>query len=157
MRKKILNLNKLLQLRTNWKKEKRKVVFTNGCFDILHPGHVYLFREAKKLGDILVVAVNTDESVRRIKGPDRPVFPLNERMEVLSSLEYIDYIFSFNEETPHRVISSLRPDVLVKGGDWRPDEVVGKKEVEAAGGRVVLIPYQEGKSTSEIVKKILKS
>ncbi|MFW6160881.1 MAG: D-glycero-beta-D-manno-heptose 1-phosphate adenylyltransferase [Acidobacteriota bacterium] len=150
-------MNELGRLRLEWKKAGQAVILTNGCFDILHPGHIYLFREAKKLGDVLIVAVNSDESVRMIKGPSRPIFPLEERLEILSSIENIDHLVSFKEETPRQVIASLLPDVLVKGGDWGFGQIVGRKEVEKAGGRVILIPYQKGKSTSKIIKKILEN
>lgn len=155
--KKFKNLNEIIQIREELKRQNRKVVFTNGCFDLLHSGHVHIFREAKKLGDALVVAVNEDESVRKIKGGSRPIFPLEERLEVLEAIEDIDYLISFSEETPQRVIAALLPDVLVKGGDWAPEEVVGKREVEDAGGRVAIIPYLEGQSSSEIIDRITES
>ena len=155
--KKFKTLNELIQIREELKRQKRRVVFTNGCFDLLHSGHVHIFREAKKLGDVLIVAVNEDESVKKIKGSFRPIFPLEERLEVLDAIESIDYLISFSEETPQRVISALLPDVIVKGGDWVPEEVVGKREVEEAGGRVAIIPYLEGRSSSEIIDRITES
>ena len=124
------------------------VVFTNGCFDLLHPGHVRLLREAADLGDFLVVGLNSDASVRRLKGPSRPINPAEARAEVLSALEAVDAVTIFDEDTPLELITAIRPDVLVKGGDYRPDEVVGRPEVEAAGGRLVLIPLVEGHSTT---------
>lgn len=157
MRKKIQKLENLLKIRKRLRADKKKVVFTNGCFDLLHSGHVHLFREAKKLGDILIVAVNDDASVKKNKGPLRPIFPLSERLEILEAIEDIDYLTSFSEETPQRIISRLLPDVLAKGGDWGPNQVVGRKEVEQDGGRVVIIPYLEGRSTSEIVDKIFQA
>ena len=156
-KKKFKKLNTLIQIRKELRRQKRKVVFTNGCFDLLHSGHVHIFREAKKLGDVLIVAVNEDESVRKIKGGSRPIFPLEERLEVLDAIEDIDYLLSFSEETPQRVIAALLPDVLVKGGDWAPEEVVGKREVEEAGGKVAIIPYLEGRSSSEIIDRITQS
>lgn len=129
---------------------------TNGCFDILHGGHIHLFREAKRHGDILIVALNDDYSIKKIKGPMRPVFKLSERTEILEAVEYIDYLTSFREETPHKLISLILPDVLVKGGDWNKGEIVGRKEVEAAGGKVVVIPYRSGCSTTEIIHKVLQ-
>jgi rfaE bifunctional protein nucleotidyltransferase chain/domain len=156
-KKKFKKLNELIQIREELRRRKRKVVFTNGCFDLLHSGHVHIFREAKKLGDVFIVAVNEDESVRRIKGESRPIFPLEERLEVLEAIEDIDYLLSFSEETPQRVIAALLPDVLVKGGDWAPEEVVGKREVEEAGGKVAIIPYLEGRSSSEIIDRITQS
>lgn len=157
MKKKILNLKSLKKVRLSLERHGKKVVFTNGCFDLLHSGHVHLFREAKRLGDILIVAVNDDDSVSRIKGPKRPIFPLNERMEILEAIQFIDYLISFSQETPKKIISSLLPDVLVKGGDWNMEEVVGREEVIAAGGEVVLIPPLEGQSTSQILSRVIKS
>jgi len=157
MRKKIQKLENLLRIRKQLKTEKKKVVFTNGCFDLLHSGHIHLFQKAKKLGDILIVAVNDDASVKKNKGRLRPIFPLRERLEILEAIEDIDYLTSFSEETPQRIISRLLPDVLAKGGDWGLDQVVGRKEVEQSGGRVVIIPYLEGRSTSEIIDKIFQA
>jgi D-beta-D-heptose 7-phosphate kinase/D-beta-D-heptose 1-phosphate adenosyltransferase len=154
---KLRTLDELLKIREELKRQNKSVVFTNGCFDLLHSGHVHIFREAKKLGDEFIVAVNEDESVRKIKGESRPIFPLDERLEVLESIEEIDHLLSFSEETPRRIIAALRPDILVKGGDWAPEEVVGREEVEQTGGRVMIIPYLEGRSTSEIVERIIRS
>ncbi len=156
-KKKFKKLKELIQIREELRRQNRKVVFTNGCFDLLHSGHLHIFREAKKLGDVFIVAVNEDESVRKIKGESRPIFPLEERLEVLEAIEDIDYLISFSEETPQKVIAALLPDVLVKGGDWAPEEVVGKREVEEAGGRVAIIPYLEGRSSSEIIDRINQS
>jgi len=156
MNKKIQGLAELIKIRNELKRQRKKVVFTNGCFDLLHSGHVYLFREAKKLGDVLIVAVNDDASVKRIKGPTRPIFLLEERLEILEAIEAIDYLTSFSEETPQKIISLLLPDVLVKGGDWTPEQVVGKKEVDRAGGKVIIIPYLEGRSTSEIIERLVQ-
>ncbi len=155
--RKLKRLDKLLNIRDELRFKKKKVVFTNGCFDLLHSGHIHLIREAKKQGDVCIVAVNEDESIRRIKGGSRPIFPLEERLEVLEAIGDIDYLVSFSEETPQRIIAALLPDVLVKGGDWKPEEVVGKTEVENAGGRVVIIPYLEGRSSSDIVGRIIQS
>lgn len=157
MPKKIQPIADLVRIRTGFRREGKTVVFTNGCFDLLHSGHIYLFREAKRRGDVLIVAVNDDASVRRIKGPSRPIFPLEERLEILSAVEDIDFLIPFSEETPRRVVGLLLPDVLVKGEDWKPEDVVGKKEVEEAGGKVVVVPYFEGRSTSEIVERILRA
>lgn len=154
---KIKTLGELRAVRSRLKKEGKAVVFTNGCFDILHKGHIRLFRRAKALGDVLIVALNTDRSIRMLKGPSRPIFPLAERLEVLAAVADIDYLTSFNEETPQKIIAALLPDVLVKGGDWKPDQVVGRPEVEAAGGRVVIIPFLKGRSSSSIVQKIQRS
>lgn len=157
MRKKIQRLGNLLKIREQLRQQGKKVVFTNGCFDLLHGGHIHLFKEAKKLGDVLLVAVNDDASVRKIKGYSRPIFSLEERLEILEAVEYIDYLTFFSEETPQKIISSLLPDVLVKGGDWKLQEVVGRSEVEQAGGEVVVIPYLKAHSSSAIIKKILNS
>lgn len=144
----------LVKIRTSLKKEGKRVVFTNGCFDLLHSGHVHLLRQAKMLGDVLIVAVNDDRSIKTIKGDSRPIFPLTERLEILEAIEYIDYLISFSEETPQKVISALLPDILVKGKDWKKDDVVGRKEVEEAGGAVVLVSLCEGQSTTSILEKI---
>ena len=129
------------------------MVFTNGCFDLLHPGHVRLLRDAANLGDFLVVGLNSDDSVRRLKGPNRPINPAEARAEVLSALKAVDAVTVFDADTPLELITALRPDVLVKGGDYRPDQVVGRAEVEEAGGRLVLIPLAEGHSTSTLVRR----
>jgi len=154
---KVQTLTNLLKIRAGLRRQGKKVVFTNGCFDLIHGGHIELFRKAKSLGDVLIVALNTDASVRKIKGPSRPVFPLEERFEVLAAIEYINYLTSFAEETPRKIIAALLPDVLVKGGDWGPGQVVGREEVEAAGGRVVIVPYLKGHSSSSIIKRILRN
>jgi len=147
----------MIKIRRDLQKQGKTVVFTNGCFDVLHAGHVYLFREAKSLGDILIVALNDDDSIRRLKGPNRPVYPLIERLEVLEALETIDYLTTFGEDTPQALIASILPDILAKGGDWGTDEIVGRPEVEASGGRVIRIPYREGFSTSGFIAKIEKT
>jgi rfaE bifunctional protein nucleotidyltransferase chain/domain len=157
MRGKIQPLKKMIKIREELRRRGKKVIFTNGCFDLLHSGHIHLFREAKKLGDVLLVAVNDDASVKKIKGASRPVFPLQERLEILEAVEDIDYLTFFSEETPQKIIASLTPDVLVKGGDWRPEQVIGRREVEEAGGEVKVIPYLKGRSSSAIIKKILKT
>jgi D-beta-D-heptose 7-phosphate kinase/D-beta-D-heptose 1-phosphate adenosyltransferase len=135
----------------------KKVVFTNGCFDLLHRGHLRLLCEAKKLGDVLVVALNSDESVKSIKGPGRPIVPLDERAELLAALEPVDYVTSFDETEPRRLIRELQPHVLVKGGDWSREQVVGKEIVESYGGKVAVVPYARGYSTTEIIERIRKA
>jgi D-beta-D-heptose 7-phosphate kinase/D-beta-D-heptose 1-phosphate adenosyltransferase len=154
---KALPLDKLVPIRARLRRQGKKVVFTNGCFDLLHGGHVRLFHEAKKKGDVLIVALNSDASVRRLKGPMRPIFPLRERFEILAAIADIDYLTSFGEPTPRKIIAALLPDVLVKGGDWGPNEIVGRAEVEAAGGRVARIRYYEGHSTSSLIRRIARS
>ena len=130
------------------------MVFTNGCFDLLHPGHIQSLEQARALGDALVVGLNSDKSVRELKGPGRPVFPELERAEILAALECVDAVVIFDELTPRSVIAALLPDVLVKGGDWPGNQIVGREEVEAAGGRVVSIPVVPGYSTTAILEKI---
>jgi rfaE bifunctional protein nucleotidyltransferase chain/domain len=136
------------------KSEGKKIVFTNGCFDIIHAGHVRYLREAKKLGDILVLALNSDSSVRLIKGDERPIVPEEGRAIVVGSLESVDYVALFDEETPLRLIEYLRPHILVKGGDWDEENVVGRDAVRKWGGEVVIIPEVKGASTTNIIEKI---
>lgn len=134
----------------------KSVVFTNGCFDLLHPGHVRYLAEARTLGNSLIVAVNSDRTTRALKGEGRPILNEQERAEVISALEAVDYVIIFDDETPRDLIADLVPDVLVKGGDWPIDEIVGREEVEAAGGRVLSLPYVEGSSTTDIIDRIAK-
>jgi D-beta-D-heptose 7-phosphate kinase/D-beta-D-heptose 1-phosphate adenosyltransferase len=133
----------------------KRIVFTNGCFDILHAGHVALLQRARELGDVLVVAINSDASVRRVKGPNRPIIPEDERAELLAGLEMVDLICTFDEDTPLEAILKIHPDVLVKGADWGIDGVVGRAEVEGWGGKVVALPLVEGKSTTGIVERVI--
>ncbi|MFQ5724202.1 MAG: D-glycero-beta-D-manno-heptose 1-phosphate adenylyltransferase [Terriglobia bacterium] len=151
---KILSRKELIIRRRGWKDNGRRVVFTNGCFDLLHPGHIRLLEQARALGDVLVVGLNSDRSVRELKGPGRPLVPERARAEVLAALEAVEAVVIFEEPTPRELLAALRPDVLVKGGDWEPEEIVGREEVEAAGGRVVLVPYIKGYSTSELIGRI---
>jgi rfaE bifunctional protein nucleotidyltransferase chain/domain len=132
----------------------RRVVFTNGVFDLLHPGHVRYLQQARSLGDMLIVGLNADASVRRNKGPDRPITPQDERAEVLGALECVDAVVIFEEDTPAEIVRLVQPDVLVKGADWPADQIVGRDTVEARGGRVVLVPVEQGHSTSAIVERI---
>jgi rfaE bifunctional protein nucleotidyltransferase chain/domain len=155
--RKAFGLEELVRIRRRLKRQGKKVVFTNGCFDLLHAGHIRLFREAAKMGDVLIVALNSDASVRRFKGPARPIFPLRERFEILSAVGDIDFLVSFPEATPRRIVAALLPDVLVKGGDWGPDEIVGRAEVEGAGGRVARVRFVEGHSSSSIIRRIIRS
>ena len=144
--------NKLEALR----KKGKKIAFTNGCFDILHVGHVRYLREAKKTADVLVLALNSDSSVRSIKGENRPLMTEKERAEVLAALEFIDFVTIFPELTPLELINYLKPDVLIKGGDWPEEKVVGREEIKKWGGKVAIIPEVEGKSTTNVVEKIKK-
>jgi D-beta-D-heptose 7-phosphate kinase/D-beta-D-heptose 1-phosphate adenosyltransferase len=150
----VLTLEEIILRFGREKRNAKRVVFTNGCFDLLHPGHIASLEKARALGDALIVGINSDESVRALKGPGRPVIPAEERAEILASLECVDAVLIFEELTPQRVIAALLPDVLVKGGDWPGNQIVGRKEVEAAGGTVVRAEVLEGYSTSEILKKI---
>ena len=136
------------------KRNGKRVVFTNGCFDLLHPGHIRSLEAARSLGELLIVGINSDKSVRALKGPGRPVIPAQERAEILASLECVDAVLIFDELTPQKVIAALLPDILVKGGDWPGDQIVGRDDVEAAGGKVVLIDVVPGYSTTDILKKI---
>jgi D-beta-D-heptose 7-phosphate kinase/D-beta-D-heptose 1-phosphate adenosyltransferase len=132
----------------------QRIVFTNGVFDLLHPGHVRYLREARALGDALIVGLNGDESVRRNKGPARPITPERERAEILGALECVDAVVLFNEDTPHDIILALQPDILVKGADWAADRIVGRDTVEARGGRVVRIPVEQGYSTTALIARV---
>jgi len=132
----------------------KKVVFTNGCFDLLHIGHVRYLQEAQSLGDALVVGVNSDASVRRLKGPGRPLTPAKERAEILAALACVDFVTIFGAATPLRLIRALGPDVLVKGGDWPVDAIVGREVVESRGGKVVAIPYVKNRSTTRTIGRI---
>ena len=152
--RKILPLDKAVERVQELKRQGKRVVFTNGCFDLLHPGHTRYLAEARRLGDALVVAINSDGSVRRLKGPGRPVVPENERAEVVAALRVVDFVTIFDDLTPREVIARMRPQVLVKGADWGPNEIVGREEVEAEGGRVVSVPVAGGYSTSALIEKI---
>jgi D-glycero-beta-D-manno-heptose 1-phosphate adenylyltransferase len=151
---KIVSQEELIEVAAREKRSGRRVVFTNGCFDILHPGHVRCLAEARALGDVLVVAVNSDRSVRGNKGPERPLVSEQDRAEVLAALASVDYVTIFDETTPRELISQVLPNVLVKGADWALDQVAGREEVEAAGGRVVSIPLAPGYSTTTLVQRI---
>jgi rfaE bifunctional protein nucleotidyltransferase chain/domain len=154
MRRKVLSIAEAVAFVEHLRHTGREVVFTNGVFDLLHPGHVRYLQDARRQGDALVVAVNSDRSVRAIKGPERPLNPEHERAEVLAGLACVDAVVVFDEDTPEQVIGRLQPDVLVKGADWAADAIVGRDIVEARGGRVVRIALAEGYSTSAIIKKI---
>ncbi|MGA2192270.1 MAG: D-glycero-beta-D-manno-heptose 1-phosphate adenylyltransferase [Nitrospirota bacterium] len=155
MKRKIKNHEELKDIVSEVQAAGRKVVFTNGCFDILHTGHIRYLNLAKSYGDVLVVAVNSDASVRKIKGDKRPIMPQDERAEMVAALGMVDYVTVFEEENPHRIISELLPDVLVKGGDWDIDMIVGRDIVEASGGKVYSVPYIEGASTTGIIERVL--
>lgn len=155
--KKILPLERAYEVVDELKRHGKRVVFTNGCFDLLHIGHTRYLADARKLGDALIVAVNSDRSVREMKGPTRPILPQDERAEILAALESVDYVTIFDDPTPRAIIARMLPQVLVKGGDWALDEIVGREEVEAAGGRVVAVPIVAGFSTSSLIETVLKN
>ena len=150
----ILTLEDAVAFVRRLRAQRKMVVFTNGVFDLLHPGHLRYLADARRQGDALIVGLNSDRSVRAIKGPERPIFPEDERAEVLSALACVDAVCIFDQETPHDIIARLQPDVLVKGADWPADEIVGRDIVEARGGRVVRIRVAEGYSTTRIVEAI---
>jgi D-beta-D-heptose 7-phosphate kinase/D-beta-D-heptose 1-phosphate adenosyltransferase len=156
MKEKIKKREELLRIIKGLKAKGKSIIFTNGCFDLLHVGHIRYLEEAKALGDVLVVGVNSDASVRKLKGPKRPVLPVEERTEILSGLGCVDYITIFDELDPSALITSLRPNVLVKGGDWTKEQTIGKEVVEGLGGEVVIIPFVKGTSTSNLIETILK-
>ena len=151
---KVVSIDELRRERERLRAEGKRLVFTNGCFDILHVGHVRYLAQARALGDALVVAINSDRSVRELKGAGRPVMSEDERAELLAALGSVDYVTVFDDTSPRRLISEVLPDVLVKGGDYQPDEIHGREEVERAGGRVLSLPFIEGASTSSIIEKI---
>lgn len=155
--RKIKNIAELKKIALRLKSKGKKIVFTNGCFDLLHYGHVKYLGEAKRKGDILVVAVNSDASVKRIKGKKRPLVNQKDRIGVIAALESVDYAVLFNEDTPLKVIKSLRPDVLVKGADWNKDNIVGSDFVLKNGGKVAAVKLAKGRSTTGLIKKIAKN
>jgi D-beta-D-heptose 7-phosphate kinase/D-beta-D-heptose 1-phosphate adenosyltransferase len=156
MKEKIKTNEDLQRIIKDLKTKGKRIVFTNGCFDLLHLGHIRYLKKAKSLGGILVVGVNSDRSVQSLKGPERPILPEEERAEILSCLECVDYITIFDGLTPLELISSLQPHILVKGGDWTKETTVGREVVERSGGEVVILPFVEGLSTSNIIETILK-
>jgi D-beta-D-heptose 7-phosphate kinase/D-beta-D-heptose 1-phosphate adenosyltransferase len=151
---KIIDFNEIRKEISELRKESKKIVFTNGCFDIIHAGHVGYLNEAKAMGDILVVGINSDKSVRRLKGESRPVINEKDRAYILANLKPVDYVVIFDEDTPYALIKEITPDILVKGGDYQGKNVVGRDIVEPAGGRVALIDFISGKSTSNIINTI---
>ena len=157
LKDKIRNLGELLEIVDVHRKEGKKIVFTNGCYDLIHIGHLRCFREGKKLGDILIVALNSDHSVRSLKGPTRPLIPQNERAEIMSALESVDYVTIFDQDDPLHLIASLKPDILIKGGDWSLDTIVGREVVESYGGKVFSLPLVPGVSTTQIINTVTSS
>ena len=150
----IFTRHELISARDAWRRAGKTVVFTNGCYDILHPGHVRLLESARSLGDVLVLALNTDAGVQRLKGPNRPIVPERERAALASALQAVDAVAFFDEDTPRDLIAALLPDILVKGADWS-HFIAGREEVEAAGGKVMALPLEPGYSTTGIVEEIL--
>ena len=154
MIEKILTPELMLRERQRLRAAGNSLVFTNGVFDLLHVGHVRYLEQARALGDVLLVAINSDRTVRELKGPARPVFDQAERAEILAALRFVDYVIVFDDISPRSLIAELLPDVLVKGGDYQLDQIHGREEVEAAGGRVIALPFVEGASTTEVIKKM---
>ena len=155
MSDKIMTAARLVPILEQTRSQKKRIVFTNGCFDLMHIGHTRYLKAARALGDLLVIGVNSDASVRRLnKGVDRPIVPESQRAEVLAALECVDYVVIFSESDPGELIAALRPDVLVKGGDWALDKIVGRETVEAYGGIVTTIPLVPGMSTTSLLKRI---
>lgn len=150
----IADVNHAHELIASWRRAGESIVFTNGVFDVLHPGHLRYLQAARAEGDHLVVGVNSDRSVRANKGPDRPINPERERAEILAALACVDAVVIFDEETPAEIVRRLQPDVLVKGADWPADQIVGRDTVEARGGRVVRVPVEKGYSTSAIIERV---
>jgi len=151
-----MNTSKIISLQniSEISRDRRKLVFTNGCFDIIHAGHVLYLQEARKLGDILIIGLNSDASVKRLKGSDRPVNNEEDRAIVLAALECVDYVIVFEEDTPYNLIKAIQPDVLVKGGDWKEEEIIGGDIVKAKGGSVISLPYWKGHSTTSIIRRL---
>ncbi|MDP2938324.1 MAG: D-glycero-beta-D-manno-heptose 1-phosphate adenylyltransferase, partial [Candidatus Omnitrophota bacterium] len=154
LKRKIISLSGLKRILTRLRKKRKRIVFTNGCFDLLHFGHVDYLQEAKKKGDILVVAVNSDASIRKIKGKKRPIINEKNRLSVVAALQSVDYVVLFKEDTPLKVIKTLKPDILVKGADWDKKDIVGSDFVLSRGGEVITIKLSKGYSTTDIIKKI---
>lgn len=157
IRKKILSYDTLAERIALWRKQNQRIVFTNGCFDLLHLGHVDYLAKARDLGDRLLIGVNTDSSVRRLKGPSRPLQDENSRLRILCSMQMVDAAILFDEDTPYRLISLVQPDVLVKGADYKPESIVGYDIVKARGGEVKTIEFLQGYSTTAIEKRIIKN
>jgi D-beta-D-heptose 7-phosphate kinase/D-beta-D-heptose 1-phosphate adenosyltransferase len=156
MIEKILSPDEMLGERQRLRAAGRRLVFTNGVFDLLHVGHVRYLAQARELGDALLVAINSDKTVRELKGPRRPVFDECERAEILAALRHVDYVTVFDDVSPRRLIAKLLPDVLVKGGDYQLDEIHGREEVEAAGGKVISLPFVDGASTTALIERMRK-
>jgi len=151
---KVKSLDEVATIAAQARKSGKRVVFTNGCFDLLHRGHVHVLRKARAVGDMLIVGLNSDRSVKAIKGPERPILPQTDRVELIAAMEMVDYVVLFDDADPYRLIAAIKPDVLVKGGDWRVDKIIGSDIVAQNGGRVEVIPYLPGFSTTEIIERM---
>ena len=151
---KLKTVGELSEIAAQARAKRKIVVFTNGCFDLLHRGHVHMLREAKAQGDLLIVAMNSDSSVKAIKGPSRPIMPEIDRVELIAAMEMVDYVVVYDEPDPYNLIAAIKPNVLAKGGDWSPDKIIGADIVERHGGRVAVIPSLEGLSPTEIIERI---
>lgn len=150
----VIPLKQLVKVVQGLRRKGRRIAFTNGCFDLLHVGHVDVLERIKRESDCLIVAVNSDAGVRRLKGHGRPLVPGRERARLLAALKPVDYVTIFSEPTPLKVIKAIRPDLLAKGGDWKPEEIVGREVVESYGGRVLVVPYLKGHSTTRLIQRI---
>lgn len=156
MKDKILSIEEMLVERERLRLQGARLVFTNGVFDLLHVGHVRYLAQARSLGDVLVVAINSDRTVRELKGPDRPIFDQSDRAEILAALRQVDYVVVFDDVSPRTLIAQILPDVLVKGGDYQLDQIHGREEVEAAGGKVISLPFVDGASTTTLIERMKK-
>jgi rfaE bifunctional protein nucleotidyltransferase chain/domain len=151
---KLKTIGEVAEITARAKQHGKTVVFTNGCFDLLHRGHIHILRQAKSQGDLLIVALNSDQSIKSIKGPSRPITPELDRVELIAAMEMVDYVVVYDEADPYNLIAAIKPNVLAKGGDWSADKIVGADIVEQNGGRVAVIPYLQGFSTTEIIERI---
>jgi len=157
VQERFVSVDEAVDIRRNWQERDMQVVFTNGCFDLLHPGHVTYLEQARELGDALIVGLNSDDSIRRLKGEGRPINALQDRAHMLAGLRSVDLVVPFSEDTPIELIRALLPDLLVKGGDYNADEIVGAAEVRNAGGKVIVVPFMAGHSSSNLIEKIRKT
>ncbi|MCD6221226.1 D-glycero-beta-D-manno-heptose 1-phosphate adenylyltransferase [bacterium] len=153
---KVKNFTQIAEIVNELKRKGKKIVFTNGCFDILHSGHIKLLKKAKELGDVLILGINKDKSIKKIKGKDRPIMDEKQRIEIISAIEFVDYVVPFGDITPEKLIKRIKPDIIVKGGDYKKNEVIGKDIVEKYGGKVYIFPLVKNISTTKIIKKIKK-
>ncbi len=153
---KVKNFTQIAEIVNELKRKGKKVVFTNGCFDILHSGHIKLLKKAKELGDVLILGINKDKSIKKLKGKGRPIMNEKQRIEIISAIEFVDYVVPFGQPTPEKLIKRIKPDIIVKGGDYKKNEVIGKDIVEKYGGKVYIFPLVKNISTTKIIKKIKK-